>query len=46
MRISPRCRDMGLNSFRMSIEWARVQPGTVLGSVEGLAAGGGGAAVR
>ena len=34
-----RCRDMGLNSFRMSIEWARVQPGTVLGGVEGLAAG-------
>jgi beta-glucosidase/6-phospho-beta-glucosidase/beta-galactosidase len=34
-----RCRDMGLNSFRMSIEWSRVQPGTVLGSKEGLAAG-------
>jgi beta-glucosidase len=34
-----RCRDMGLNAFRMSIEWARVQPGTVLGPTEGLAAG-------
>jgi beta-glucosidase/6-phospho-beta-glucosidase/beta-galactosidase len=33
-----RCRDMGLNAFRMSIEWSRVQPGTVLGSTEGLAA--------
>ncbi len=27
-----RCRDMGLNSFRMSIEWSRVQPVTELGS--------------
>ena len=34
-----RCRDMGLNAFRMSIEWSRVQPGTVLGPKEGLAAG-------
>jgi len=33
-----RCRDMGLNAFRMSIEWSRVQPATVLGPVEGLAA--------
>jgi beta-glucosidase/6-phospho-beta-glucosidase/beta-galactosidase len=33
-----RCRDMGLNAFRMSIEWSRVQPTTVLGSVEGIAA--------
>lgn len=31
-----RCRDMGLNAFRMSIEWSRVQPSTVLGSTEGL----------
>jgi beta-glucosidase len=34
-----RCRDMGLNAFRMSIEWSRVQPTTVLGEKEGLAAG-------
>src|ERR1700689_132426 len=34
-----RCRDMGLNAFRMSVEWSRVQPGTVLGSPEGLAEG-------
>jgi beta-glucosidase len=34
-----RCRDLGLNSFRMSIEWSRVQPCTVLPPVEGLAAG-------
>ena len=34
-----RCRDMGLNSFRMSIEWSRVQPTTHLGSKEGLAPG-------
>src|SRR6201996_7086643 len=26
-----RCRDMGLNAFRLSIEWARVQPSTTLG---------------
>lgn len=32
-----RCRDMGLNAFRMSIEWSRVQPAVVLGSTEGLA---------
>ncbi len=31
-----RCRDMGLNAFRMSIEWARVQPTTVLGPKAGL----------
>jgi beta-glucosidase len=31
-----RCRDMGLNAFRLSIEWARVQPSTVLGGKEGL----------
>ena len=34
-----RCRDMGLNAFRMSLEWARIQPGTELGSEEGLAPG-------
>jgi beta-glucosidase len=34
-----RCRDMGLNSFRMSIEWARVQPTTTLGETTGLAEG-------
>ena len=34
-----RCRDMGLNAFRMSIEWSRIQPGVTLGSTEGLAAG-------
>jgi beta-glucosidase/6-phospho-beta-glucosidase/beta-galactosidase len=32
-----RCRSMGLNAFRMSIEWARVQPVTTLGGPEGLA---------
>ena len=32
-----RCRDMGLNAFRMSIEWARVQPSCVLGDMSGLA---------
>jgi beta-glucosidase/6-phospho-beta-glucosidase/beta-galactosidase len=32
-----RCREMGLNAFRMSIEWSRVQPVTKLGSTEGLA---------
>ena len=32
-----RCRDMGLNAFRMSVEWSRVQPTTVLGPTEGLA---------
>jgi beta-glucosidase/6-phospho-beta-glucosidase/beta-galactosidase len=32
-----RCREMGLNAFRMSIEWSRVQPDTLLGSKEGLA---------
>ncbi|MFA7344354.1 MAG: family 1 glycosylhydrolase [Terrimicrobiaceae bacterium] len=26
------CRGMGLNAFRLSIEWARVQPGDSLGS--------------
>jgi beta-glucosidase len=31
-----RCRDMGLNAFRLSIEWSRVQPSTVLGSKKGL----------
>jgi len=31
-----RCRDMGLNAFRMSIEWSRVQPTTELGPTEGL----------
>ncbi len=30
-----RCRDMGLNAFRMSIEWARVQPTTTLGETTG-----------
>jgi beta-glucosidase/6-phospho-beta-glucosidase/beta-galactosidase len=25
-----RCRALGLNSFRLSLEWARIQPGTVL----------------
>ena len=34
-----RSRDMGLNAFRMSIEWSRVQPSLVLGSEEGLAEG-------
>src|SRR5476651_1347261 len=34
-----RCRDMGLNSFRLSIEWSRVQPSTDLGDTKGLAAG-------
>ena len=34
-----RCRDMGLNSFRMSIEWSRIQPTTTLGDKEGLAPG-------
>ncbi len=34
-----RCRDMGLNAFRMSIEWSRVQPAHVLGPTAGLAAG-------
>jgi beta-glucosidase/6-phospho-beta-glucosidase/beta-galactosidase len=34
-----RCREMGLNSFRMSIEWSRIQPCTVLGGKDGLAAG-------
>jgi len=33
-----RCRDMGLNSFRMSIEWSRVQPCTELGPTEGSGA--------
>ncbi len=31
-----RCRDMGLNAFRMSIEWSRVQPTLVLGHEAGL----------
>jgi len=31
-----RCREMGLNAFRMSIEWSRVQPATTLGPEEGL----------
>ncbi len=35
-----RCRDMGLNAFRMSIEWSRVQPTTTLGPEEGLPPGG------
>jgi beta-glucosidase len=26
-----RCREMGLNAFRLSVEWSRIQPGTVLG---------------
>jgi beta-glucosidase/6-phospho-beta-glucosidase/beta-galactosidase len=34
-----RCRDLGLNAFRMSIEWSRVQPVTTLGSVDGIAPG-------
>jgi beta-glucosidase len=34
-----RCREMGLNSFRMSIEWSRVQPLATLGDKEGLAPG-------
>jgi beta-glucosidase len=33
-----RCREMGLNSFRMSIEWSRVQPVTALGPKESAAA--------
>ncbi|HEY0256399.1 MAG TPA: family 1 glycosylhydrolase, partial [Candidatus Methylacidiphilales bacterium] len=33
-----RCREMGLNAFRMSIEWSRVQPNVVLGPTEGIAA--------
>jgi hypothetical protein len=31
-----RCREMGLNAFRLSIEWSRIQPATVLGSKAGL----------
>jgi beta-glucosidase len=34
-----RCREMGLNAFRMSIEWSRVQPVTTLGAKAGMAAG-------
>ncbi len=34
-----RCRDMGLNAFRMSIEWARVQPSTKLDASDGIAPG-------
>ena len=34
-----RCRELGLNAFRLSIEWARVQPSIVLGEKEGLAPG-------
>jgi len=34
-----RCRDMGLNAFRMSVEWSRVQPVTLLDSTEGIAPG-------
>jgi len=34
-----RCRDMGLNAFRMSIEWARVQPTRTLGETGGLPEG-------
>ncbi len=34
-----RCRDLGLNAFRMSIEWSRVQPTSVLGEPGGLPAG-------
>jgi beta-glucosidase/6-phospho-beta-glucosidase/beta-galactosidase len=34
-----RCRQMGLNAFRMSIEWSRIQPVTVLGPLSGLADG-------
>jgi beta-glucosidase/6-phospho-beta-glucosidase/beta-galactosidase len=34
-----RCRDMGLNSFRLSIEWSRVQPGVELGSKKGMGEG-------
>src|ERR1700729_2435453 len=34
-----RCRDMGLNAFRLSIEWARVQPTTTLGEAAGLPEG-------
>jgi beta-glucosidase len=33
-----RCREMGLNAFRLSVEWSRVQPSTVLGGKK--AAGG------
>ena len=32
-----RCRDMGLNAFRMSVEWSRVQPTTELGPKDGQA---------
>jgi beta-glucosidase len=34
-----RCREMGVNAFRLSIEWSRIQPGTVLGEKAGLAPG-------
>ena len=34
-----RCRELGLNAFRMSIEWSRVQPVTALGPLEGLPPG-------
>jgi beta-glucosidase len=34
-----RCQAMGLNAFRMSIEWSRVQPCTELGSKKGIEPG-------
>jgi beta-glucosidase/6-phospho-beta-glucosidase/beta-galactosidase len=34
-----RCRELGLNAFRMSVEWARIQPDATLGPVAGLAPG-------
>jgi beta-glucosidase len=34
-----RCRQLGLNCFRMSLEWSRIQPLTTLGAKSGLAPG-------
>jgi beta-glucosidase/6-phospho-beta-glucosidase/beta-galactosidase len=34
-----RCRDMGLNAFRLSLEWSRIQPSTELSTTEGPGAG-------
>ena len=31
-----RCKEMGLNSFRMSLEWSRIQPTTTLGPTAGI----------
>jgi beta-glucosidase/6-phospho-beta-glucosidase/beta-galactosidase len=34
-----RCRDLGLNAFRMSLEWSRIQPVTEIPTTKGLPAG-------